>query len=180
MTMRKIVRNCQTLALAAVLFLLPAVSTSTSAAAGAGIAVLSIQDVLTKSSAGLSAKRKMERKMKELRRGLEQDKDELISLREEMKKKASVWSEEKKQEENLRFQKKRNALSVKQDNANLEMRNLEKRYLNPIMEKLEDIVKEVASRKGYTVVLPSTSSLYFSDRVDITDEVINTLNRRMR
>jgi outer membrane protein len=175
--MRKIVRNCQIVALAAMLFLVPAAS---SFAAGAGIAVLSIQDVLTKSSAGRSAKRKMERKMQELRRGLENDKDELIALREEMKKKASVWSEDKKQEENLEFQKKRNALSVKQDNANLEMRNLEKRYLNPIMEKLEEIVKEVASRKGYTVVLPSTSSLYFSNSVDITNEVINTLNRRMR
>lgn len=177
MTMREFVRNCQTIALAAVLLLLPAASSS---ATGAGIAVLSIQDVLTKSSAGLSAKRKMERKMKELRRGLEADKDALISLREEMKKKASVWSEEKKQEENLEFQKKRNALSVKQDNANLEMRNLEKRYLNPIMEKLEEIVKEVATRKGYSVVLPSTSSLYFSNSVDITDEVIRSLNRRMR
>jgi outer membrane protein len=155
-------------------------STVAALAADTNIAVLSIQDVLTKSSAGLSAKSKMEQKMKELRSGLEKDKNELVQLQDEMKKKASVWSEEKKQEEGLEFQKKRNALSVKQDNANLEMRNLEKRYLNPIMEKLEGIVKEVSAKKGYSVVLPSTSVLYFSNSVDITDEVIKGLNAKMK
>ena len=155
-------------------------SATVSLAADTNIAVLSIQDVLTKSSAGMSAKSKMEQRMKELRSGLEKGKNDLLALQDEMKKKASVWSDEKKQEEGLEFQKKRNDLNVKQDNANLEMRNLEKRYLNPIMEKLEGIVKEVSAKKGYTVVLPSTSVLYFSNSVDITDEVIKSLNAKMK
>ena len=175
--MNRTVQSCWAAAVMALFFLL---SSAAASAAGTEIAVLSIQDVLTKSSAGLAAKGKMERRMKELRSGLEKDKKELLDLQDEMKKKASVWSEEKKQEEGLEFQKKRNALSVKQDNANLEMRNLEKRYLNPIMEKLEGIVKDVAGKKGYTVVLPSTSVLYFSNSVDITDEVIKSLNARMK
>lgn len=175
--MNRIVQSYWSVALAALFFMF---SSAAASAAGAEIAVLSIQDVLTKSSAGLAAKGKMETRMKELRAGLEKDKNELLSLQEEMKKKASVWSEEKKQEEGLEFQKKRNALSVKQDNANLEMRNLEKRYLNPIMEKLEEIVKEVAGKKGYSVVLPSTSVLYFGNSVDITDEVIKGLNAKMK
>lgn len=175
--MNRTVQSCWAAAVMALFFLL---SNAAVSAAGTDIAVLSIQDVLTKSSAGMSAKGKMERRMKELRAGLEKDKKELLALQDEMKKKASVWSEEKKQEEGLEFQKKRNALNVKQDNANLEMRNLEKRYLNPIMEKLEGIVKDVANKKGYKVVLPSTSVLYFGNSVDITDEVIRSLNAKMK
>ncbi len=176
--MNRTVQSCWAAVLITLFFVLS--SAVSSVAAETKIAVLSIQDVLTKSSAGMAAKGKMENRMKELRSGLEKGKNELLALQDEMKKKASVWSEEKKQEAGLEFQKKRNDLSVKQDNANLEMRNLEKRYLNPIMEKLEGIVKEVAGKEGYTVVLPSTSVLYFNNSVDITAKVITSLNAKMK
>uniref|UniRef100_UPI004056959C OmpH family outer membrane protein n=1 Tax=Candidatus Electronema sp. TaxID=2698783 RepID=UPI004056959C len=117
---------------------------SSAVAAEIKTAVLNIQDVLTKSSAGLAAKDKIEKRMQDLKASLDKEKNQLLAFQEEMKKKASVWSEDKKQEQLLEFQKKRRELEAKQDNANLEMKNLQDRYLAPIMKELENIVREVA------------------------------------
>lgn len=150
------------------------------AAAEMKIAVLNIQDVLTKSSAGLAAKEKIEKRMKELKAGLESDKQALIAFQDEMKKKVSVWSDDKKQEQLLEFQKKRRDLDAKQDNANLEMKNLQDRYLAPIMKELEGIVRQVAAEKGYAIVLPNTAVLYFDNAVDVTKEVTTSLNAKLK
>lgn len=150
------------------------------AAAEMKIAVLNIQTVLTKSSAGLAAKDKIEKRMQELKAALEKDKNELIAFQEEMKKKASVWSDDKKQEQLLEFQKKRRELDAKQDNANMEMKNLQDRHLAPIMKELEGIVRQVAAAKGYSIVLPNTAVLYFDNAVDVTSEVTQSLNAKLK
>jgi outer membrane protein len=145
-------------------------------AAETKIAVINIQDVLLKSAAGAAAKEKIEKRMKELRDSLDKDKQDLMTLQDEMKKKSAVWSEEKKQEQGVEFQKKRREFEAKQDNANLEMKNLQDQQLAPIMKQLEGIVKEVAKTKGVAIVLPNNAVLYSDSSADITGEVIQALN----
>jgi len=154
--------------------------TASVATAEIKIAVLNIQDVLTKSSAGLSAKDKIEKRMQDLKASLDKEKQAILSFQDEMKKKASVWSEDKKQEQLLEFQKKRRDLEAKQDNANMEMKNLQDRYLAPIMKELENIVREVAKSKGYSLVLPSNAVLYFDNSVDVTADVTKSLNAKLK
>lgn len=149
-------------------------------AAETKIAVLNIQEVLLKSAAGTAAKEKIEKRMKELKADLDKDKQQLMALQDEMKKKASVWSEEKKQEQGLEFQKKRRDFDIKQDDANMEMKNLQDKHLAPIMKQLEGIVKEVAKTKGLSIVLPNNAVLYFDSAVDITGEITQALNAQMK
>ena len=149
-------------------------------AAATKVAVINIQKVLVDSKAGKSAKSKMEKKMEELKAGLKKDEDKLIALQKEIQKKSSAWSEEKKQEKAIEFQKMRRDLGVKQDDANLEMKKLQEKYLTPIMKKLEGIVTEVAKAKGYTVVLPRNGVLYVDKAVDITAATTKALNAKMK
>ncbi|RWX42840.1 Outer membrane protein (OmpH-like), partial [Candidatus Electrothrix communis] len=69
---------------------------------------------------------------------------------------------------------------VKQDDANLEMRNLQEKHLAPIMKKLEAIVQEVAKEKGVSVIMPNTAVLYFDKSVDMTDDVTAALNKKTK
>lgn len=154
--------------------------TASIAGAEVKIAVLNIQDVLTKSSAGLSAKDKIEKRMQELKASLDKEKEQIVSFQDDMKKKASVWTDDKKQEQLLEFQKKRRELEAKQENANMEMKSLQDRYLAPIMKELEGIVREVAKNKGYSLVLPSNAVLYFDNSVDVTAEVTSSLNAKLK
>jgi len=155
----------------------------TSAPAGAAatkVAVINIQKVLIESEAGKKAKATMEKKMEELKAGLKKNEEALLALQKEIEKKSSAWSDEKKQEKAMEFQKKRRNLGVQQEDANLEMKNLQEKHLTPIMKKLETIVTEVAKAKGYTIVLPRNGVLYFDKAVDITADTTKALNAKMK
>ncbi len=166
----------------AFVFLLVAVATTSSATAATvtKVAVINIQKVLVESEAGKKAKAKMEKKMEELKANLKKDENALVALQKEIEKKSSAWSDEKKQEKAMAFQKMRRNLGVKQEDANLEMKNLQEKHLTPIMKKLESIVTEVAKAKGYTIVLPRNGVLYFDKAVDITADTTKALNAKMK
>jgi outer membrane protein len=164
------------------LFLMVTVLSSVPATAADAtrVAVINIQKVLVGSEVGKKSKTKMEKKMKELKASLKKDEDALLALQKEIEKKSSAWSDEKKQEKAMEFQKKRRDLGVKQDDANMEMKNLQEKYLTPIMKKLETIVTEVAKAKGFTIVLPRNGVLYFDKAVDITADTTKALNAKMK
>ena len=177
--MNKPVRLCSVVV--AFSFLLVAVMTSAPAGAAATkVAVINIQKVLIESEAGKKAKATMEKKMEELKAGLKKNEEALLALQKEIEKKSSAWSDEKKQEKAMEFQKKRRNLGVQQEDANLEMKNLQEKHLTPIMKKLETIVTEVAKAKGYTIVLPRNGVLYFDKAVDITADTTKALNAKMK
>lgn len=168
-----------TLTVSLVFLMVVAMGSVPAHAAGTKVAVINIQKVLMDSKAGKSARSKMEKTMEELKAGLKKDEEKLVALQKEIQKKASAWSEEKKQEKSIEFQKMRRNLGIKQDDANLEMKKLQEKYLTPIMKKLEGIVTEVAKSKGYTVVLPRNGVLYFDKGVDITAAATKALNAKM-
>jgi outer membrane protein len=155
-----------------------AVFSAVSVGAAPSVAVVNLQQVLDKSRAGSAAKDKMEKKMKEFKADLDKEKKAVLALQEEMKKKASVWSEDKKKEKMLELQRKKRDFRVKQEDANMEMRNLQEKYLAPIMKKLEVIVKEVATEKNISIIMPNTAVLYFDKTVDVTSAVTAALNAK--
>ena len=118
--------------------------------------------------------------MEEFKASLDKEKEAVLALQKQMQKKADAWNEETKKEKALELQRKKRDFRVKQDDANLEMRNLQEKHLAPIMKKLETVVKEVAKAKGVSVIMPNTAVLYFDPTVDMTDEVTAALNKKMK
>ncbi|RUM35375.1 MAG: hypothetical protein DSY50_02825 [Desulfobulbus sp.] len=166
---------------AVAVFLMAAVICGSPAyAADAKVAVINIQKVLVDSEAGKKAKAKVEKRMEELKSSFKKDEEALVSLQKEIEKKSSAWSEEKRKEKAREFQKKRLSLGEKQEDANLEMKKMQEKYLTPIMKKLETVVTEVAKDKGYTVVLPRNGVLYFDKANDITATTTKALNAKMK
>ena len=162
------------------IFFFLTVFTAVTVSAASSVGVVNLQQVLDKSSAGVAAKKKMEAKMKEFKASLDKEKKAVLALQKQMQKKADAWNEETKKEKALELQRKKRDFRVKQDDANLEMRNLQEKHLAPIMKKLEAVVKEVAKAKGVSVIIPNTAVLYFDKGVDMTNEVTAALNKKMK
>ena len=161
-------------------FFFLAIFTAVSASAAPSVGVVNLQQVLDKSSAGIAAKKKMEAKMKEFKASLDKEKEDVLAFQKELQKKADAWNEETKKEKALELQRKKRDFRVKQDDANLEMRNLQEKHLAPIMKELESIVEQVAKAKGISVIMPNTAVLYFDKNVDMTEEVTTALNKKMK
>ena len=163
-------------AVASVLLCCALLSSASAQAADPSIAVLNLRKVFASSEAGKNAQKEMEQKVKELQEKFKKDEDALVALQDEIEKKSSVWSEDKKQEKGIEFQKMRRDLRVKQEDAQMELKKLEEKQLGPIRTELEKVIEKLAKDKGYTIILPSEVVMYSADSVDITEEVTKAFN----
>lgn len=161
---------------AAVLLCSAWLSSAVAQSAGVSIAVLNLRKVFASSEAGKNAQKEMEVKVNELQEKFKKDEDALVALQDEIEKKSSAWSEEKKQEKGIEFQKMRRDLRVKQEDAQMELKKLEEQQLGPIRKDLEQVIEKLAKEKGYTIILPTEVVMYSTDAVDITEEVTKAFN----
>jgi len=144
------------------------------------IGVINMQKVLANSTAGKQAQKDLEKKMNELKKTFKKDEDALLALQKEIEKKSSAWSDEMKQEKAIEFQKMRRNLGTKQEDANLELKQLREKHLAPILKKLEQVVKDEAKKGGYTIVVPNNAVLYMNDSVNITEAITKSLDKAMK
>jgi outer membrane protein len=151
-------------------------SSAAAQAAGSSIVVMNLRKVVSSSEAGKVAQKELEHKLKELQDRFKPDEEALSALQDEIEKKSSAWSEEKKQEKGLEFRKKQRDLRVKQDDAQMELKKLEEQHLTPIRKALEKVIDKLAKEKGYNIILPSEVVMFADDTVDITDEVTKAFN----
>jgi len=149
-------------------------------AADTKIGVIDMKKVLSTSSAGQKAQGIIEEKMKSLQGTFKKEETDLLAMQKEMEKKGSAWTDAVKKEKATAFQKKRNELAVKQEDANNEMKKLREQHVNPILKKLEEIVEKVAKNEGYSLILPRNVVLYTSETADISDKVTAELNKTMK
>lgn len=154
--------------------------TSELQAADLKIGVVNMQKVLTSSSAGKKAQSIIEQKMKSYDSTFKKDKDSLITMREEIEKKSSAWSDTVKQQKFSDFQKKSAELGTKEREANQELRKLQERHVQPVLQKLEDVIQNVAKSGQYDLILPSNTILFASGQHDITDQVTKALDAAMK
>lgn len=153
---------------------------SSAQAAELKIGVVNMQKVLTTSTAGKKAQSIIEQKMKSYDSTFKKDKDSLVTMRDEIEKKSSAWSDTVKQQKFSDFQKKSAELGTKEREANQEIRKLQERHVQPVLEKLEEIIQSVAKSGQYDLIVPSNTILYASGKHDITDQVTKALDAAMK
>lgn len=144
------------------------------------IGVMNVQKVLVQSEAGLKAKEVFEKRKNELEASFAADQQKLQAMQEEIEKKSSVWSEAKKDEKVLEFNKLRRDLQTKSKDGRMEMKRLQDRELQPIVKELEKIVDTFGEENGYSIILESKNGVVFYDKAhDISDALIEELNKAM-
>jgi len=144
------------------------------------VGVMNVQKVLVNSVSGKTAKEKFDQKMQDLQSKFKAEEQELVDMQGEIEKKSSAWSEETKQVKMREFQKKRRELQEKSEDARFELKTLQDKELAPILKALEGVVDTFGKNNGYTLILDSKAGvIYFSDAVDITDQLVDQLDAAM-
>lgn len=175
------ISKCISASVLATVFLFTAILTCGAVqAADQSIGVLNMRKVFSASDAGKKAQAEMESKVKDLQEKFKKDEDVLIALQEEIEKKSSLWNEEKKQEKAIEFQRMRRDLKAKQEDASLELKQMEEQQLAPIRKELEQVIEKVAKEKGLTMILPSEVVMYAEKSIDISDDIVKALNEKTK
>ncbi len=154
---------------------------SVASAAELKIGVMNVQKVLLDSVSGKSAKNLFEAKAKELKGKFQNDENALTAMQQEIEKKSSAWSAEKKEAQVREYQKKGREYQVKTEDARFELKQLQDKELEPILKTLQTVVEAYGKKNGYTVILDSKAGvLYANSAVDISADLTRALDQAMK
>jgi len=140
------------------------------------VGIMNVQQIIVECDAGKAAKARFDEKMKNLQSKFKAEEEALKGLQEEIKKKSSAWSEEKKAEKIREFQKSGRELQAKTEDARFEMKNMQDKELEPILKALEKVVDKYGADNGYSAILDAKSVIFFDQKIDITKTMIKKLN----
>lgn len=145
------------------------------------IAVMNVQRIITQCDAGKTAKVRFEARMKDLQGKFKGEQTELKDLQQEIEKKSSAWSEEKKSDKARELQKLRRELQAKTDDANFELKQLQEQELQPILKALEEVVSAFGKKNGYTAIFDIKGGvIYFDKAIDVSEAIVKDLNAAMK
>lgn len=151
-----------------------------SLAADMKLGVMNVQKIIVTCKAGKEAKERFDVKMKDLQSSFKEEEEGLKKLQDEIKKKSSAWSEEKKAEKVREFQKNGRELQAKTEDARFEMKQMQDKELEPILKALEKVVEKYRKDKGYTMIFDSKNGVIsFDPSVDLSDAIVKLLDKAM-
>ncbi len=146
------------------------------------VGVINLQEILANSKAGQAAAKKIEVKAESYKGKFKSEQDQIKKLEQEIKKKSSAWSEEKRTTKIRELQKAGREYKEKASDASFELKQLQEKELSPILETLREIVQSYGKSNGYAVILektPGPGIVYFDKSVDISDDIIKELDEKM-
>ncbi len=156
-------------------------NTSVASAAELKIGVMNVQKVLLDSNSGSAAKALFEAKAKELKGKFQNEENALKAMQQDIEKKSSAWSAEKKEEQVREYQKKGREYQAKTEDARFELKQLQDKELEPILKTLQDVVENFGQKNGYTVILDSKIGvLYHNSAVDVSVPLTKALDQAMK
>ncbi len=143
------------------------------------IGIVDMTKVIDLSKQGKKAMEEMAAKLKGAKNDLEKRESEIVNLKGEIEKNAMILSAEALAQKERQYQDKlidyqrkleeyQNQLSVKNDEINKRMLSL-----------VNEVVNEIGSEKSLFILEKTASGvLYITDDMDLTDEVIERLNKK--
>ena len=159
---------------------------ATVSAAEVKFGTISLQDVLSQSKAGQKAQKELESKVQEFQSKFEPEQKQLEDLGAEIEKKRTVWSQEVLAEKEREYQKLMREYKLKTDDAQYELKQLEKKVMEPILKDLHDVIADYGKKEKFTLIFENTRKglssriglLYAAEEIDISAEVLKLLDAR--
>lgn len=152
------------------------------------IATISVQKILGNSKSALEAQKVLQAEVDKFQAKFKVEEDALAAMKNELEKKGSAWSDEIRVEKEREYQKKVRDYGLKTEDAKLEIQQLEKKYMEPILKQLNDIIAEIGKKNGYSLIMENTLKglrsrtglLYADDAIDISDQAQKELDSRLK
>ena len=147
---------------------------------GVKIGVVDVEQALNSTDEGKAAREELSRKQREARTQVEPLMERFENLKEEIKGKKYVLSEEalfQKQVELAELQNKIEA-RIKELEGELKIEN--GKMLAPLEAKMQSIIDSIGKDQGFTLILTRENPvlMYSREALDITDLVVSQFNKK--
>ena len=144
------------------------------------IGYVDLQRALNASASGEKAKEQFKQQVDRLQIDLKKQKDGLDALKGQLEKKALVMKEEERRNLEKEYQRKLRDFERSYKDSQDELKLKDNELTIELLKEIQVVIEEFGRQGGYTVILEKSSSsvLYGSPQVDLTDEIIKTYNAR--
>lgn len=143
------------------------------------ILVVDVQTIFEKSTAVTKVREQIDKKAEEFRKDSASKEDYFKKKFDDLEKQKSVLAKDAFEKKNADLSKEfADAQKKVQENRS----TLDKGYMDAMQQvetSLTDIVKDVAVKKGAKVVLPKNQIIYNDDSMDVTNQVLDDLNKKL-
>jgi len=141
---------------------------------GYKIGVVDIQKFQKKSKNFQAIGNKVKKKFDAMQQKLDDERNALLKLEEDFKKQSMMLSLDAQEDKKRELEKKRRYYKYIYEDLSQEMKDTESEATGQIGKELENVVKKIAEKEGYTLILEKRTLglIYYSDVIDITDRVV--------
>ena len=143
------------------------------------LAYVEVQRVLETSEPGKAAMDRLTKRFEDMRAELEQERADLEKMREELQKQSLVLSQDAQEDLEAELRTKVREFQEMFQAYQVRMQQEEQELSDPIIDVLFDVINEYGQENNYTMIFDAQGSgiLYASDALNITDELIEKLNK---
>lgn len=140
-----------------------------------------IQRALAETDEGKAAKKQLQSMMENKQKEIDSEQDALRKEKDLLEKQSSAMSEQTRNQKAQEFQAKVMQLAQKFEKEKQAMQLQQQQALNGILEKMEGVVKDIATREGITMVFDKSSGLVYAPAsLDLTNELIRNYNSKYK
>src|SRR4051812_23201602 len=156
-----------------------ALSPTTSRAEGSAamkVAAVDVQRVVMQTEDGLRAQATLKKLFDSRQQELNRKQTELGKQKEEIEKQQRVLSKEAYQKRVDEWQKQMMELQQIFVEYNKELEKKQKELTDPVFEKVMGVIKRIAARDGYDMIVDKQTVAYIRSDLDLTDQCIQLYN----
>ena len=149
-------------------------------AAEVKIGVVDFQAILETSEIGKKYESELMAERKRMETDIKQGEDELKDLKEKLDREAMVMSDQAKQDKQIEFGVKRNALIKKTNDYRQDLMKKQQEGLNVLRREVFQVAQDMGKKGGYTIIVDKGTLLYMDSAVDLTPALVKALNQSQK
>lgn len=155
-------------------------SLPTLAAAQVKMGYVDYQRVMLEVDDGKAAKQRLQKWLESRQKEIDAEQEGLRKEKETLDKQASAMSEETRVQKATDLQKKVYDLAQKWEKSRGEAAERERKEMEPIIAKIDEIIRSISERDGLGMVFEKRDSglVYALSQYDLTNEVIRSYNSK--
>lgn len=136
------------------------------------IAVIDVQRVISESKRGKEAKELLNKDKDYRERRLQEGQDNLQKKASDLERRRAILSPEafEKEQEALLQERERLLRQFNEDQGQLRRRESE--LMQDVLEGIQGVLKTIAEKEGFTLVIEKGAAIYALDKYDITEQVL--------
>ncbi len=143
------------------------------------VGIIDVDQIMKESAVMRDIQSKIEKKQDEYQKQVQKKQEELESEQKRIEGKRSLLSKEAFDKETEAFEKKLDDLKTFVDKRQNSLKKASIDAMSKVNDKVKDIIADIAKEKNLDVIVPASQTLYYKDGLEVTEEVLAKLNKKI-